>query len=177
MRDPLNRMTRQRGAKAAWVLIAASEYFVRAASALTASGRPGPWLTAANILDSESKISPLSVRLAPRRARESPDCWGWGLPSWSAEPIPKPRVRGLERYCLRITVQTGGWSMPGVSELGLAMRSSAGCGSATTSRHFRDAARGGPASNEPLWFAPCPRPRALGRSRACGRGQIPHLDG
>jgi len=40
VRDPLNSMTGQRGAKATWVLIAASEYFVQAAGALTASGRP-----------------------------------------------------------------------------------------------------------------------------------------
>ena len=62
MRDPLDRMARQRGAEATWVLIVASEYLMQAAGALAASGHP-PWLTMVNILDSESKTSPLSSPL------------------------------------------------------------------------------------------------------------------
>jgi hypothetical protein len=54
MRDPQHRMARQRGAEATWLLIVASEYLVEAAGARRFKSS-GPWLTPANILDSESK--------------------------------------------------------------------------------------------------------------------------
>jgi len=40
MRDPQHRVARQRGAEATGALIVASEYLVRAAGALAASGHP-----------------------------------------------------------------------------------------------------------------------------------------
>ena len=43
---------------------------LQAAGALAATGHPTV-VNDANILDSETKISPLSAHLAPRRARES----------------------------------------------------------------------------------------------------------
>jgi hypothetical protein len=59
MRDSQHRMARQRAAEATWVLIVASEYLLEAAGARRFKSS-GPWLTTANILDSESKISPSS---------------------------------------------------------------------------------------------------------------------
>ena len=47
---------------------------------------------------------------------------------------------------------------------------------ATTACHFRNAARQGSASVEPVWLTARAEPRALGSSRACGRGQLPDLD-
>jgi ATP-dependent DNA ligase len=34
-----------------------------------------------------------------------------------------------------------------------------------------------PPPDQPLWLAACPQPRALGSTRACGRGEISNLDG
>ena len=102
---------------------------VQAAGALAAFRSFGPGLTTANILDSESKISPLSSPLG-----SSPESWKaaellkFGLPSWSAGPTPNARVPGSGRCSWHTMIHTGGSFMPDVSELELTTRSSAGYG-------------------------------------------------
>ena len=60
--DPQHRVARQRGAEAAWVLNATDKCLVEAAGVRRFKSF-GPWLTPANILDSEPEISPLSSPL------------------------------------------------------------------------------------------------------------------
>jgi hypothetical protein len=62
MRDPQDRMARQRYAEATWVLIVASEYSVQAPGALAASGHP-PRLTDGEPSTASSKLLLLHFRV------------------------------------------------------------------------------------------------------------------
>src|SRR6516165_11081202 len=135
----------------------------------------GPGLTTANILDSESKISPLSSPLGTSPESSKPqNCWGLVCPRGRLD-----RSRGLAtmaRSAVARLLRSGGtvslrwphWYRCG------ARAAVAPPAAACRAQH----AAGYPAAAlQPLRRAARCQPCSLGATRACRRGQISDLDG